>query len=121
MAVRAIRGATTAKNTKEDIFEATKELIKEIVKRNNLNSDDMIDIIFTMTKDLNAGYPAAAVRETGLTDVPLFDVCEPEIKGALEKCIRVMIHINTDKKNCDMSHVYLREAVKLRPDLARKK
>lgn len=117
MAVRAIRGATTCENTKEDIFSAAEELIREIISGNGINEDDMIDIIFTVTPDLNAAFPAASVRRAGMTNVPLLDFLEPEIEGALEKCIRVMIHFNTEKSNQDLKHIYLRDAKRLRPDL----
>lgn len=120
MAVRAIRGATTAENTREDIFFATKEMVSEIISKNGIQAEDMIDIIFTMTKDLDAAFPAAAVRDLGIVDVPLLDFQELYVKGALKNCIRVMIHINTDKENAQMKHVYLRDAKVLRPDLIEK-
>ncbi len=119
MAVRAIRGATTApENTREAIIGATLELIREIEEKNDLKRADAISIIFTVTKDLTAVFPAAAAREMGLTYVPLLDMAAPEIEGSLEKCIRIMIHINTDKTKKEIHHVYLREAKRLRPDLA---
>ncbi len=119
MAVRAIRGATTAKaNTREEIIGATLELLKEIEDKNDLKRADSISIIFTITKDLTAVFPAAAAREMGLTYVPLLDMAAPEIDGSLERCIRIMIYINTDKTKREIKHIYLREAKKLRPDLA---
>ena len=118
--MRAIRGATTAaSNTREAIFEASTEMLKEIIRLNNINQKDMVDIIFTVTPDLTAVFPAAAVREMGITDVPLLDMSAPDICGALKMCIRVMVHINTDMKNCDLKHVYLRGAKALRPDLVK--
>lgn len=119
MATRAIRGATTAENTKEDIFAATKEMLSEIIAANALDTEDIIDIMFTVTEDLNACFPAAAVRDAGISDVPLIDMKAPSVKGALENCIRVLIHINTEKTNADIKHIYLRGAVVLRPDLAK--
>lgn len=119
MAVRAIRGATTAKvNTREEIIGATLELLKEIEDKNDLKRADSISIIFTITRDLTAVFPAAAAREMGLTYVPLLDMAAPEIEGSLERCIRIMIYINTDKTKQEIKHVYLREAKRLRPDLA---
>lgn len=116
--VRAIRGATTAENnTKAEILSVTKELLTEIILRNELSTEDIASIIFTVTSDLDKAFPAAAVRGMGITDVPLLDMAAPDINGALKKCIRVMIHINTDKGNRDMKHVYLRGARVLRPDL----
>ena len=118
MAVRAVRGATTAaENTKEDIVNASKELVSEILSRNDINTDD---ITFTVTKDLTKAFPASAVRAMGITTVPLLDMQAPDIDGALKKCIRVIIRYNTDKGNADLHHVYLGEAQKLRPDIAKK-
>lgn len=118
MAVRAIRGATTAEeNTREAIIDATLELLGEIEEKNDLKRADAISIIFTVTSDLTAVFPAAAAREMGLTFVPLLDMAAPAIDGSLEKCIRIMIHINTDKTKEEINHVYLRGAKVLRPDL----
>ncbi len=121
MTVRAIRGATTAEeNTKEAIFEASIELLSKIEEKNDLKNTDAISIIFTVTPDLTAAFPAAAVRKMGITNVPLLDMAAPDIDGSLKKCIRVMIHINTDKTKEDIKHIYLRGASVLRPDLAEK-
>ena len=118
MAVRAIRGATTAEeNTREAIIDATLELLGVIEEKNDLKRADAISIIFTVTSDLTAVFPAAAAREMGLTFVPLLDMASPAIDGSLEKCIRIMIHINTDKTKEEINHVYLRGAKVLRPDL----
>ena len=118
--IRAIRGATTAQNnTKDEIFNATIEMMNEIISINDINISDIADIIFTVTPDLTAVFPAAAVREMGITDVPLLDMAAPDIDAALKKCIRVMVHINTDKENDALKHVYLRGAKALRPDLVR--
>ena len=118
MAVRAIRGATTAEeNTREAIIDATLELLSVIEEKNDLKRADAISIIFTVTSDLTAVFPAAAAREMGLTFVPLLDMAAPAIDGSLEKCIRIMIHINTDKTKEEINHVYLRGAKVLRPDL----
>ncbi len=118
MAVRAIRGATTAEeNTREAIIDATLELLGVIEEKNDLKRADAISIIFTVTSDLTAVFPAAAAREMGLTFVPLLDMAAPAIDGSLEKCIRIMIHINTDKTKEEINHVYLRGAKVLRPDL----
>lgn len=121
MAVRAIRGATTVEaNTKEAIFEASIELLSKIEEKNDLKNTDAISIIFTVTSDLTAVFPAAAVRKMGITNVPLLDMAAPDIDGSLKRCIRVMIHINTDKTKDEIKHVYLRGASVLRPDLAEK-
>ncbi|MBQ3038118.1 MAG: chorismate mutase [Clostridia bacterium] len=118
--VRAIRGATTVENnTKEEIWEATEEMLKKIAEENSLVQEDMISITFTLTQDLNACYPAVRAREMGYTDVPLMNMPELNVPGALEKCIRVIILINSDKELKEINHVYLRGAKKLRPDLAK--
>ncbi len=119
MQVRAIRGAITVpENTKDSILEGTRELLDEIINKNNIKKDDIISIIFSMTNDLNAVFPAVAARELGLTDVPLMCSNEINVPGSLKSCIRILLHLNTDKANSDMNHVYLKDAVALRPDLA---
>jgi len=118
--VRAIRGATTVENnTKEEIWDATEEMLLEIINRNELNKEDMISITFTMTKDLDACYPAVRAREMGFTNVPLINMQELFVKGSLEKCIRVIIETNSKKSLDEINHIYLRGAKKLRPDLAK--
>lgn len=118
--VRAIRGATTVvNNDAEEILEATRELLTEIGRRNEINQDDLIDIVFTLTPDLTKVFPTKAARQLGYTDVPLLDMQSPDIEGALKMCIRTIVHINTEKKNGDMKHVYLRGAKILRPDIVK--
>ncbi len=120
MAVRAVRGAiTVSDNTKELILEGTKELLVEIIKRNSLENIDMISAIFTVTQDLNATFPAVAARQIGWNDIPLMCTNEIDVPGSLEKCIRVLIHINTEKSNVEINHVYLKGAQVLRPDLVK--
>lgn len=116
--VRALRGATTAENnTREEILAATKEMLEEILRLNEVKTEDMISILFTITPDLDAVFPAVAVREAGITNVPLLDFAQPYVEGALKKCIRVMIYINSHKSNDDLKHAYLKGARVLRPDL----
>ncbi|WP_122639635.1 MULTISPECIES: chorismate mutase [unclassified Romboutsia] len=119
MKVLAIRGATTVNyNTKEDILKETTLLINDIIKSNGLHSDDIISMCFTMTSDLDAAYPAVAVRENlELIDIPLLNFEEKYIVGSLRKCIRVLIYINSKKEKKDINHIYLNEAKILRPDL----
>lgn len=120
MAVRAIRGAiTVSENTKELIWEGTKELLVEIIERNSLEYTDIISVIFTVTQDLNAAFPAVAARQIGWNDIPLMCTNEINVPGSLERCIRVLIHINTEKTNTDINHVYLKGAQVLRPDLVK--
>jgi len=116
--VRAIRGAITVdNNTAEDITEATKVLLEKIIEKNNVPIDDIISIIFSVTKDLDSAFPAVAARKLGWTDVALMCTNEIYVPGSLEKCIRVLMHINTEKSNKDIKHVYLKGAKVLRPDL----
>ena len=118
--VRAIRGATTVENNdREEIIEATKEMLETIISENNIKTEDMVSVIFTITSDLDKVFPAVAARKMGIVDVPLLDMSEPEIDGALNKCIRILMHINSDKQNKDMVHAYLRGATVLRPDLVK--
>lgn len=120
MLVRAIRGAITVpENTKEAILEGTRNLLAEIINSNEIKTSDLISIIFTMTGDLNAVFPAVAAREMGLNDVPLMCSNEIDVPGSLRSCVRVLIHINTDKANSEIKHIYLKGAAVLRPDLAK--
>lgn len=121
MTVRAIRGATTAdNNTEQDIINETKALLQEMVERNGIEKDDIISIFFTTTHDLNAAFPAAAARKLGWNDVALMCSNEIPVPGSIEKCIRVMMHVNTEKANNDIKHVFLKGARSLRPDLNEK-
>lgn len=119
MPVKAIRGAITVeKNEARDILESTKLLLESIVKENNLNRDDIISIIFSVTRDLDTAFPAAAARELGWTDIALMCTNEINVQGSLEKCVRVMLHINCEESDRPIKHVYLRGARVLRPDLS---
>jgi len=117
--VRGIRGATTVTtNTKEEILEATRELSLAIIERNDLQADDVASIFITSTPDLNAAFPAAAIRSIhGWDLVPLMGASEVDVPNGLSLCIRILLLVNTDKPADMIQHVYLNEAVKLRPDL----
>lgn len=118
--VRGIRGATTVENNdKREILDASAQMLEKIISENEINIDDIVSIIFTITPDLTKAFPAAAAREMGIVNVPLLDMSEPEIDGALKKCIRILMHVNTDKNNSDMKHIYLKGAKVLRPDLVK--
>ncbi len=118
MAVRGIRGATTAPaNTKSDIVARTKEMLETLVRLNDIRTDDIASAIFSVTEDLNAEVPAVAARQMGWLYTPLFCTMEIPVQGSLKSCIRVLLHVNTDLKQEEMKHVYLHEAEKLRPDL----
>jgi chorismate mutase len=120
MPIRGIRGATTANgNTRDDILDATCELLETLVKMNGVCVEDIASVIFTMTPDLDAAFPASAARALGWTHVPLLDVSAPRVSKDLGRCIRVLIHWNTDRAQKDISHAYLRDARNLRPDLAK--
>ncbi len=119
MPVRAVRGATTIdNNTVAEIVKETKYLLSKIIEENSINKDDIISVIFSTTRDIDATFPAVAAREMGWTDIALMCTHEMEVPGSLEKCIRVLMHINTEKTNKEIKYVYLRKAKALRPDLA---
>lgn len=119
MAVRAIRGAITVeKNEREEILAATGEMLREAVRINDIRTEDMVCMIFTLTPDLNDVFPAVAARDMGITNVPLMCMSEIPVQGALKKCVRLMLLVNSDKELGEIKHVYLKDAVKLRPDLA---
>lgn len=119
MMVRGIRGATSVtENTREAILEATAELLDAIVEANDIDRGNVASAFFTTTPDLNAEYPAVAARAAGWTDVPLLCGHEMNVPGGLPRCLRLLIHVNTDLALSEIKHVYLREAVRLRPDIA---
>ncbi len=116
--VRAIRGATTATaNTVDAIRESVRELLDDIERRNRLDPEEIISVVFTATPDLDATFPAAIARErANWDDVPLLDVQQMYVQGSLPRCIRVLIHINTPIPQAGIYHSYLRGARNLRPD-----
>jgi len=117
MRLVALRGANTVtENTAEAILKATDTLMREILARNALESDQLVSCIFTLTPDLDAQFPAVAAREMGLSSVPLLCAREIPVPGALPKVIRVMIHAYLPSGSV-AEHVYLGDAVKLRLDL----
>ena len=116
---RGIRGATTVEeNTREAILEGTSELLKLMIKYNDLDEDQIAAVTFTTTTDLNAEYPAVAARQLGWTDVALLCGNEMDVPWGLKKVIRILLLVNTEKSSKEMKHVYIKEAVKLRPDSA---
>jgi chorismate mutase len=120
MAIRGIRGATTAAaNDAESILTATQALLKELVAANTVSVQDIAAVFFTVTDDLNAVFPARAARELGWQHVPLLDAQEVPVPGSLPRCIRVLLLWNTDTAQAEVVHVYQREARALRPDLAK--
>lgn len=120
MTCRGIRGAVCADANQADaILAAARTLLDRIVVANNLSITDVVSAIFTTTPDLDAAYPARAARELGWSQVPLLCMQEMSVAGSLPRCIRVLIHWNTDRAPDAIQHVYLGEARTLRPDLAR--
>lgn len=116
--VRGVRGAITVDaNTKEEIVNRTLELLNVLVAKNGIHCDDIASAIFTVTDDLNAEFPAVAARKLGWIHIPLLCSREISVPGSLGMCVRVLLHINTDKKQDEIVHIYLREAKKLRPDI----
>jgi chorismate mutase len=116
--VRGIRGAVTVdSNTAEAIQEATKQVLTSMVECNQIRLEDIASAFFTGTTDLDVEVPARAARDLGWTMVPMFCMQEMVVKGSLPRCIRVMLHVNTDKTQEDIQHIYLGEAALLRPDL----
>ncbi|WP_296865382.1 chorismate mutase [Thermosyntropha sp.] len=119
MKVRGIRGAITVKeDTPQEVLEATKELLFKIKEENEFAVEDIASILFTVTSDVRSIFPAQAARMIGWDKVPLLCFQEIEVPGALPKCIRVLVHINTEKSQEEIRHIYLREAKKLRQDLS---
>ena len=119
MPIRGIRGATTADaNTRDAILDATRELLTALVAANDLRADEIVSVIFTMTPDLDAAFPASAARSLGWTDVALLDARAPRVVNDVPRCIRVLIHWNTARTQSEVQHVYLRAARVLRPDRA---
>jgi len=119
MTCRGIRGAITVEeNTVDAMLSAACILLEHIVTANELTIDDLASVIFTATPDLDAICPAVAARKMGWIHTPLLCMQEMAVPGSLPRCIRVLIHWNTDRAPDEIRHVYLREARKLRPDLA---
>jgi chorismate mutase len=119
MAVRGLRGAINAReNTSASILEATRELLQEVIRANSLTDfSEIVSAIFTTSPDLNAAYPAEAARELGMHKVPLLCAREIDVPGGVPLCIRILLHLNTEKRQEEIVHVYLRDARKLRPDM----
>lgn len=116
--LRALRGATTvAADDAEQIVAATVELLDEMMARNEVAHDDLVSMIFTTTPDLHAEFPALGARKVGISDIPLLCSQEIDVPGAVERCIRLLVHLYTDRDRSSLRHVYLGDARQLRTDL----
>jgi len=119
MRFRGIRGAVTVDaNTEKAILDATQELLQEMVKANEVDADDIAGILFTVTPDLNAAFPAEAGRRLrGWAHVPMMCAQEVPVPSALQRCVRILMFVNTTETASEVRHIYLRGAERLRPDL----
>jgi chorismate mutase len=117
MACRGIRGATTVENNDaEEILQATRELLALMIRLNGIEEADVASAVFTTSGDLNAEFPALAARQLGWFDTALMCQHELDVPGSLRKCIRILIHWNTEKPIAEVVHVYIKGAANLRPD-----
>ncbi len=117
MPCRGVRGATTAEaNTSEEILKATRQLLALMIRQNGIREEDVASAIFTTTGDLDAEFPALAARQLGWLNVALMCHHELDVPGSLRRCIRILLHWNTDKSADQIVHVYIKQAANLRPD-----
>lgn len=119
--IRGIRGAITVSADKpEEILLETKKLVTEMAKENRIDPDDVASVIISTTTDISSAFPAKAVRTLeNWTYVPVMCTHEMDVPGSLPLCIRVMMHVNTEVVQQEIRHIYLNDAVKLRPDLVK--
>ncbi|HYK73529.1 MAG TPA: chorismate mutase [Pseudoneobacillus sp.] len=117
--IRGVRGATTVINNDEsEILTATETLIKEMISKNAVNPDNVASIFISVTDEITAVFPAKALRRfEGWSFVPVMCMKEIPVQDSLKSCIRIMMHINTTKSQEEIHHVYLENAIQLRPDL----
>ncbi len=120
--IRGVRGATTVPEDRNELVLAeTARLALEMAKKNDISPSSIASVIISTTKDISSAFPAKAVRSLeGWTYVPVMCTHEMDVPGSLEKCIRLLMHVNTDKEQQDIVHIYLNDAVQLRPDLVNK-
>lgn len=120
MACRGVRGATTvAADDRDEILLATRQLLALMIRQNEIDTADLASAQFTVTKDLYSEFPALAARQLGWIEVPLLCGYEITVEKSLPRCIRVLLHWNTEKSQSEIQHFYLHDAVKLRPDLSK--
>lgn len=120
--VRGVRGATTIEqNSEQEIVEATTELVAKMVETNRIEPESVAHVLITVTEDITAAFPAKVLRQfDGWVYVPVVCAQEIPVPGSMPRCIRILMTVNTDVEQQEIAHVYLREAVKLRPDLSDK-
>ncbi|KAA5539853.1 chorismate mutase [Roseiconus nitratireducens] len=119
MVCRGVRGATTVPvDDRDEILLATRQLLALMIRRNEIDTADLASALFTVTSDLSAEFPALAARQLGWLEVPLMCGYEITVERSLPRCIRVLLHWNTTKAQSEIQHIYLHDAVKLRPDLS---
>jgi chorismate mutase len=117
-AVRALRGATTLDTDEAGhLTERVQALVSEMLRRNAVGKEDLVSILFTATDDIHSMFPATAARGIGLGDIPLICARELDVIGGTPRCIRVLMHLVTDRSRSDLHHVYLEGARNLRDDL----
>ena len=117
-AVRALRGATTVDaDTHEQIYERVGEMVTAMLERNDIEHDDIISLVVTATEDIVSMFTAAAIRAAGLGDVPMLCARELSVDGGRPRCIRVLMHFNTERARTELRHVYFHGALGLNDDL----
>jgi chorismate mutase len=117
MQCRGVRGATTVEsNSREDILRGTRHLLALMIRQNGIEATDVASAIFTTTRDLDAEFPALAARQLGWLEVPLLCTNEIEVPQGLKRCVRILVNWNTDKAQSEIRHIYIKDAVRLRPD-----
>ncbi|WP_088102206.1 chorismate mutase [Halalkalibacter urbisdiaboli] len=118
--IRGIRGAITiTEDNEQEVLDATEELLRAIIKENEIEAEQVAQVLMTVTDDIKAAFPAKAMRRfPEWSFVPVTCAQEIPVKGSLPLCVRVLMTINTDKRQADIKHIYLKDAQKLRPDLS---
>lgn len=120
MPCRGVRGATVADaNTPEDILKATLQLLALMIRQNGILQEDVASAMFSTTADLDAEFPALAARQLGWFHVPLMCYHELDVPGSMRRCVRILLHWNTEKTADEIVHVYIKGAERLRPDLSK--
>lgn len=120
MLVRGVRGATTVDaNSRDEILTNTRQLLALMIRLNDIEPEMVASAIFSLTRDLDAEFPALAARQLGWLDVPLLCTYEVDVPGSLRRCVRILVNYNTDKSQREIQHVYIKDAVRLRPDISK--